>query len=380
MEDNGSITFPCIKVTQPIGAFYLGSIDARDLCEITYVDVRRIEGERGFETYLGIQRPLNKNRVAELSAYVGSPDACFPTAVIIAVPAQCVMWDEGKNLMQLVSYSDSDDPSRSVDIQQIAKVIDGQHRIEGLRAFKGEKFEVNVAVFVEMDIADQAYLFSTVNLTQTKVNRSLVYDLFELAKTRSPQKTCHDMAVALDKHQNSPFFQRIKRLGVATEGRFNETITQATFVQCVLEYISPDAQADRNTYLRKKTPPLVDANEVKKYIFRNMFIQEKDLEITDVIWNYFQSVRDRWPKAWEFFGRGLVLNKTNGFRAFMRFLRPAYLYLCSPGDVPTPDDFMSVMKRISLSDGDFNTDIFKPGTSGESFLYRTLLEKSNISP
>ncbi len=36
------IDFSCIKVTQPIGTFYIASIDRKVLCDITYFDVRRI--------------------------------------------------------------------------------------------------------------------------------------------------------------------------------------------------------------------------------------------------------------------------------------------------------------------------------------------------
>jgi DGQHR domain-containing protein len=342
------------------------------------VDVRRIEGERGFETYLGIQRPLSPRRVKELAKYVRSPDACFSTAVIIAVPGICTEFDEAKGRMVLSPYEDEENLSNNIDFEQIAKVIDGQHRIEGLRAFDNGEFDVNVSLFVDMDIADQAYLFSTVNLAQTKVNRSLVYDLFELAKTRSPQKTCHEMAVALDRHEKSPFFERIKRLGVATEGRFNETITQATFVESLIVYISADPVADRNLFLNKRTPKKASSDELQRLIFRNMFLGERDLEITDVIWNFFDAVRTRWPEAWNFFGKGLMLNKTNGFKAFMRFLRHAYLHLCSPGEVPKKDAFLGVLKRIALRDNQFTTDIYKPGTSGESLLYRTLRDKSGL--
>ena len=63
----------------------------------------------------------------------------------------------------------------------------------------------------------------------------------------------------------------------------------------------------------------------------------------------------------------------------MRFLREAYLYLTAPGGVPTVDDFQKkIFQRVSLDDNDFNTDRFKPGTSGELTLYRTLKELSNI--
>ncbi len=378
MSKTKLITFQCVKVTQPIGTFYLGAIPAKDLCEITFVDVRRIEGERGFETYLGIQRPLNMIRVADIKKYVESPDACFPTAVILAVSGDCAEFDERAGKMTLREYLDPDDKKASVSYDQIAKVIDGQHRIEGLRDYQGPSFEVNVSIFVDMDIADQAYLFSTVNLAQTKVNRSLVYDLYELAKTRSPQKTCHEMAVALDKHEKSPFFKRIKRLGVSTEGRFNETITQATFVESAMAHISADPLADRNAFMQKKTPKLADSDMLKKLIFRNMFLQGKDLDITEVLWNFFDAAKQRWPIAWDNFGKGSMLNKTNGFRALMRYLRPAYLYVCSPGEIPAIASFLKLLKKSDLKDDDFNIERFKPGTSGESLAYRTLCGSTGV--
>jgi DGQHR domain-containing protein len=224
----------------------------------------------------------------------------------------------------------------------------------------------------------QAYIFSTVNLAQTKVNKSLVYDLFDLAKARSPQKVCHNIPVALDQSEQSPFYHRIKRLGVATEGRFNETITQATFVQSLMQYISKNELRDRDLYKRRKTPSKAGAEESKVLIFRNMMIEGQDTQIADVIWNYFDSVRDKWPKAWNATGRGIMLNKTNGFRGLMRFLRHAYLYLAAPGEVPSKQEFAKVFKRIGLSDDEFNTDNFKPGTSGEVTAYRVLRETSGI--
>lgn len=375
MSEN-NIVFPCIKVEQPLGEFFIASIPYDVLCEITWVDVRRIEGERGFETYLGIQRPLKKNRVKDLSEYVNTPDSCFPTAVILAIPPQCVSYDQKESIMRL--FEGEDDEGNIIDIRKIAKVIDGQHRIEGLRRFKGNIFEINVSIFVDMDIADQAYLFSTVNLAQTKVNKSLVYDLFALAKNRSPQKTCHNIAVALDDTTGSPFYERIKRLGVSTEGRFNETVTQATVVQAIMKYISDNPQRDRSDYLRRSKPKIVSGKDNDRFIFRNMFIDEKDNEITDIIWNFFEAVKQRWPKAWDYSGRGLMLNKTNGFKALMRFLKPVYLHYTKPGGVPKKDEFFEMFERIDMGDKEFNVETFKPGSSGESALYKTLMEKSEI--
>jgi DGQHR domain-containing protein len=228
-EDALKVKFPVIRVRQPIGDFYVGAMNAKDLIDITYFDIRRLVHEDGIDTYLGIQRQLNKKRVEELKSYVNATDATFPTAVILAVQEQSVNLTavkEGEQFfwMELMNSPGNDDDENTVLYRQIARVIDGQHRIVGLEGFSGESFQVNIAIFVGADISDQANIFATVNLAQTKVNRSLVYDLFELSKARSPEKTCHNIAVALDRTEGSPFYHRIKRLGTATEGRFGETL------------------------------------------------------------------------------------------------------------------------------------------------------------
>lgn len=377
-EDPVSFKMAVLKVQQPIGEFFVGVLDSKRLCEITHFDVRRILREREFESYLGIQRPLNEKRVKEIQQYVQTLDACFPTAVILSVNANCAQYDAEKGLLTLGNYQDSEDPERSIFFRQIAKVIDGQHRIEGLKNYSGPPFDVNVSIFVEIDVAQEGYIFSTVNLAQTKVNKSLAYDLFDLARSRSPQKMCHNIAVALDQDEKSPFYHRIKRLGVATEGRFNETLTQATFVESLIGYISLNPVHDRDQYIRGKVPTKAGAQESRHLIFRNMMIDKRDLEIADVLWNYFDAARSKWPTAWNSTGSGLILNRTNGFRGLMRFLRNAYLHLVGPGGVPTSAQFATVFNRIQMADADFNTDNFKPGTSGEVALYNALKAASGI--
>jgi DGQHR domain-containing protein len=377
-EDPKSISLPVLRVTQPIGDFFVGVLSSRVLCEITDFDVRRIVHEREFETYLGIQRPLNPKRVKEIAQYVTTLDACFPTAVILSVNGSCASYDKEKGTLTLSNYQDSEDAAQDVLYRQIAKVIDGQHRIEGLKNFRGPEFEVNACIFVEIDVALEGYIFATVNLAQTKVNKSLAYDLFDLARSHSPQKLSHNVAVALDQNKDSPFYHRIKRLGIATEGRFDETLTQATFVEALMRYLSRDPVRDRDIYARGKTPPKAGAEESQSLIFRNMMIDKRDMEITDVLWNYFDAVRRRWPTAWDDAGRGIILNKTNGFRALMRFLKDAYLHVSGPGGVPGREKFEKLFERIQMADEDFNTDRFKPGTSGEVTLYRTLKDTSGI--
>jgi len=364
--DQNLISFKCIEVIQPIGTFYIGSIDSSDLVHISYSDVRRME-ERDVEVLSGIERPLSMKRVGELRRYVKNIDASFPTGIILAIDSDNAEYIKATGTMTIKR-----DPN-------VAKIIDGQHRIDGLRDYSGPKFQLNVTIFIDMDIEDQALLFATINLKQTPVGKSLAYDLFEFAKTRSPQKTCHNIAKLLNSKEGSPFHRRIMILGVAT-GSPTETLTQAAFIDRLIGYLSEDPMSDRDAIKRGKTPALVDAARirVRKLIFRNMWIKDQDAEIARVLWNYFAAVAERWPKAWQFKQEGLILNRTTGFRALMRFLPIAYLSLGGLDTVVSQDDFASVFEKVKLDDDEFTPENFKPGTSGQSKLYHLLETHSRL--
>src|SRR5262245_31709196 len=132
-EDPKSFSFPALRVRQPIGEFFVGAIDSRRLCEITDFDVRHLLQDRPIDTYIGIQRKVKPDRIREIEQYVTTIDACFPTAVILSVPGECAAYDDQTRLLTLSNYQDQVNPDRNVLYRQIAKVIDGEHRIEGLK-------------------------------------------------------------------------------------------------------------------------------------------------------------------------------------------------------------------------------------------------------
>ncbi|WP_197022057.1 DGQHR domain-containing protein [Sulfitobacter sp. 20_GPM-1509m] len=370
--DPVTLKFECLKARQPIGDVFLASIPYDQLVKITYFDVRRVlQDDRDVERYLGIQRPLIRSRVDGLQKYVNFFDASFPTAIIIAVEERFADYDEKTKTISL-SNVPRDESQPEIPIRNIARVLDGQHRIAGLRGFEGDEFDVPVTIFVGADIADQAHIFATVNLEQQKVNKSLTYDLYSLAKSRSPQKTCHNVAVVLDQDKNSPFYMRIKRLGVSTDGRKFEPISQATFVEALMAFVSAEPKVDRDKLLKGELLEKAAADEIWKRPFRNMFVEERDLKIVEVVFNYFSAVKERWPIAWANNDKGNMLNRTNGFRAFMRAYQHVHkLHRTPTGVVPKPfmDEFM---KKVPLEDRDFNTDNFKPGSAGEAALLSVL--------
>lgn len=374
IEDPVSFRVKALPIRQPMGDFLIASIPARRLCEIAYFDVRRMLRERDIETYLGIQRPLNPDRVKALESYVRTADACFPTAVILAIEGRCADFDADTGYLTLSNDPAPQDGAEPIHYRNIARVLDGQHRIAGLIGYERDDFEVNVSIFLDIELQDQAYIFSTVNLAQTKVSRSLAYDLFELAKLPSPQKTCHNVAVALDQVAKSPLHMRIKRLGTATAGRSGELLTQATVVQSLMPFVSGDPMIDRDLLLRGAKLSLPSEMELRRHPFRRFFVEREDAKIFNILMNYFSAVRDRWPVAWNSTERGMVLNRTNGFRALMRALLPLYRTLSTRAEVPTEQAFKQQLDRIDVDESAFHVDRFKPGSSGEGDLFRLLMQ------
>ncbi|UOA24097.1 hypothetical protein DSM110277_02533 [Sulfitobacter pontiacus] len=367
------ISTPYFEVSQSVGTFYSCVISAQELLEICKFDFRQIKENGGVKQFLGIQRPLNDSRVREIRRFIGTVDASFPTSLVISVDERCARISEetGKKKLVLEPYIDNETGKKIVPFDQIATIIDGQHR---LKAFEGtdHNWILPVNVFVGVDEGTQAMLFSKVNLAQTKVNKSLVYDLFSLDKGRSPEKTCHELVVNLNDMKKSPFKGKIKRLGSATDGVFGETLSQATVVKGLLPLITKDALGDRDIGKRGGSFPDRGSNDFERRIFYPFFKDKEDHRILATMINYYSAVAARWPTAWVNTGRGAVLAKTNGFNGTIRFLRDAYLELTSQPEVPSIEDFSAILARVKLVDQDFTTEKFPPGSSGASQLYAEL--------
>ncbi len=363
------ISMPCIRVTQPIGEFFIGAIDAADLVNISFADVRRPDG-RDIERYIGTERDLSEGRVAEIRKYVTNVDACFPTSVILAVSPEHAAFlpKENGNTGELTITKD----------REIAKIIDGQHRIAGLEHYAGPRFQINVTVFIDMELEDQAMVFATINLKQTKVAKSLTYDLYDYAVARSPQKTCHNIAKLLNFRDRSPLKGCIKILGKATNIA-TEAITQAAFVDRVMKLVTRDAMSDKDLLKRKKTLDRAKGVDQRRLIFRNLFIDDEDARIAQVLWEYFSAVSTRWKVAWIDRTQGAILGRTTGFAALVRLL-PELVIRITDGPLekksssPSKGDFLYLLEQIPLQDHLFTAETYLPGSTGEGQLLQDLLE------
>jgi len=372
-----------LRVSQPIGEFYIGAIDYKSLINIATVDVRKFEkGNPG--SIDGIQRPLSTGRLKDLSIYVNLDYATFPTSVVLAIDERCVRLSKLVNCpglyeLEIAPYdgSEGDDP---IPLEASAFIIDGQHRLAGLENRIAEKgpFDVNVSIFVGADIADQAEIFARVNLAQTKVNKSLTYDLLDYAKEKSPQKVAHDIAIALNADSEGPFFRKIKRLGVKTPGIEGETLSQATVVNGLLRHLPKNQEKERSKSifgLSSKT----ELNESwRNRIFIDFYRSDDFASIFLNVSNFFQAVAEKWPVAWSGAKEGQILSRTTGYNALIRFLKDAYIHIVKEPRVVRKKEFDELFERVRITEDELINTVYVPGSTGQGALYSRLILDSRM--
>lgn len=192
-------------------------------------------------------------------------------------------------------------------------IIDGQHRIKGLRALYDRikdqidrldgaqpqsnetkerldklrptlrhvlDFNVPISLLVDFDLEEQAMVFATVNFQQKPVQRSFYYDIFGAFESEKVTAISfsHELAIHLNNSTKSPLKDMIKLLGVGPG-----LISQA--------------------FLVARLEPLVDPQS-SKAVFRSFFLRrragEKDAsaELAAIVRSFFAAVRDEFPYAW----------------------------------------------------------------------------------
>jgi DGQHR domain-containing protein len=290
--------YPVIEFDQPAGTFLLSAMSANDIINISRADPRKFDAI-SMETIGGIQREPSRKRIKEIAEYSNTVDATFPTPILLAL-------DPG-------SYN-LDDHYIEITGENIADIVDGQHRVLGLKESKrATEFVIPVVFVLDATEEQKALIFATINGKQTKVPASIVFDLFGVTTSRSPQKTAHEIARAMNSTPNSPWFRRLKMLGKKTPGSL-ESLSQGTFIKFLLPHISADPVTDMDR-IRKKQPPIV----YDHCIFNEYFRKDQDSTILKILINVFDSVRETWPLEWGNPAES-ILTKTTGFSGIMRAL------------------------------------------------------------
>jgi DNA sulfur modification protein DndB len=101
-----------------------------------------------------------------------------------------------------------------------AQLIDGQHRVAGLRAALDEvpntTLEVPVALYTGLSTKECADIFLAINTEQKPVARTLVFDLYGIADESLVDPAAaraRDIVIALNEETDSAYFDQIKLPG-----------------------------------------------------------------------------------------------------------------------------------------------------------------------
>ncbi|MFK4502860.1 hypothetical protein ABIF86_007151 [Bradyrhizobium japonicum] len=260
---------------KPDEHLYLFSMRAADLRQLCDVYRRRRDGSN----VEGIQRVRDESRTGQIRRYVryGYPYGALrkaqrtednaalrkpgwlPTAIVVNILTRRDV-RRGKRVRAENLITVDDGPANksvlTIPSQQALKssdlapleVIDGQHR---LWAFDDDSsseepvpddFELPVIAFNGLDVAWQAYLFWSINVSPKKINPSHAFDLYPLLRTQDWLESAGDVHVyrearaqelteAMYVHSASEWKNRINMLGERGTGT---GVSQAAWVRSLL--------------------------------------------------------------------------------------------------------------------------------------------------
>lgn len=177
--------YPYLEISQSRHSLLLTALPIKLLAKIAYAAVRHQDAEEG-----AVQRVLNQSRIAGIRSFA-LQGGDFPASIV---------------LNNVQGRLDRDGTTVAVpDVARSAQIIDGQHRVAGLREALGERSDfgdhlIPVTIYEALNTVECANIFLSINTEQRPAPRSLVYDLYGVA---SPDLVDHaavrarDIALAL---------------------------------------------------------------------------------------------------------------------------------------------------------------------------------------
>lgn len=273
--ENEIITAPAAQVVQGDLKLFTTSLKVRTLMQPDFYSVEKLDPENPDES--GYQRLLNKARAKKLANYIldgqEKSDAFLPTSVFLATDKP-IAHDEDTNTISF----------RLKDVGPFS-VVDGQHRIEGLRMAtkiareKSEKypnalerildFEVSVNIAVKLPKIHQMCHFLIVNTTQKIVDKSVEQRIYaRLTQSldvddmptlpgwirkiveRGEVDKALKMVEYLNKIADSPWFNKIQ---MASETKKSKPIKQKSFVKAIQKNVlTPSNPIDQYAFEKQK--------------------------------------------------------------------------------------------------------------------------------
>lgn len=374
------LRFPAIRVKQPLGEFFSVAISAETLRRITFIDPTRItDADRRsfFYSLLGAQRPSSVPRARKIAKYIDTVEAAFPNSIILG--ANYINYgelQEDPTLRWRIEENDNHYELVIPTLEQMASVIDGQHRLLGFDYCEPERrsMELLCSVYIDLPHAYQAYLFATININQRKVDKSLAYEQFgynlddEQSDSWSPDKLAVFLSRKLNLDPKSPFYQHIRITPVDCDDVFSDwrdadwQISTAAVVEGMARLISANPNQDRDA-LHKLAMSFRSRKRLGQDTapFREYYIENKDDRFYEILQTYFKAAATH---LWQAATSRSYIRKTIGIQALFDVLR----FL---GQHERLDDFDQVMRCSSRVD--FSDSFYQASGKGRVRVKNTLL-------
>lgn len=274
-----------ISVQQKEHSFKLVSVPAGLLTRISYASVRRQDQEEG-----AVQRVLNTSRIAGIKDFALSMGD-FPAAIVLN-------WVAG-NLTAQNGRIEIPDRTKS------AQIIDGQHRVAGLKAAIEEdssvaNYEIPVAIYEGLDTAHSARIFISINTEQRPAPKSLVFDLYGVTASHlmDPSAVRASDIVNHISGEGQPYKNWIK---LPNQERQRGGVALSTAVNAI--------------------KPMVDAKGQLEQV------GAVELEVQKVIFsNFFTAIKDKYGKRWD--DRNNAFIYASGFIGAIEFFRSRMFDYC----------------------------------------------------
>ena len=337
---------PILKVVQPLGEFFVAVLPADLLLQVTYSDPLKIlsVSTSGDFEFKGHQRKVVQERLRAIGRYIESVEAAFPNTIILAANyRESGQLEESDDLRWSVSLPNENGDPGTLTIPSEAKlaaIVDGQHRLYGFTETtmtQRKEMPLLCAVYLDLPVPFQAYLFATINYNQKPVDKSQTYELYgynleeEPPEAWSPEKVAVFLCRKLNTDELSVLNEHIivsaqadNSVRIAIKSRKKDWgVSTATIVEGVLKLFSSNPKRDRDLMHKKVVGKgrlrklLIDESVVDRTPLRKYYLECNDLLIYTIVKNFFNAVS---VKLWRDNDRSYI-RKTVGFQALFDVLR-----------------------------------------------------------
>lgn len=306
------------------------------------------------------QRRLNASRVSRISDFAKRQRAIFPTCIVLN-SKEHLAYDKEKMELELPEEKDS------------FFIVDGQHRIEGIKQSDRE-YNLCVVILNNESLDLQSELFITINGEQKAVNPNIRFNIKANDSVDTPEKMTRNIADMLNSDLLSPLYNKIW-MDDSPRKRGDQPLSLSAFCEPICGYIynqkSYYSIKDALYNNGNNTMKLNDAfSDYKNYILWTFYADVGDRVLYKILFNYFSAIKDVYKNVWNDSKSSII--KTTGYNAFMLLFKGIFLYCKKNNNNYSYQFIKSILESNVISADNFYQPVVGLGRSAAYELYKKL--------